>query len=451
VVSTALVAALPFCAMIALAASVVAIPFFWAFDVPSAQTGDVRVALLLVGIAMALSLPESIFYALLWGYERFDLQNLVEIGVLSLRTTMIFAFIDHQSTLLDLAIITVAASAAGFVARSYLCWVAEPRLSVRPRLWSREILPDLLVFGSWFALLRLSRSRLQDLTTFVIGHLLGAAAVTTFTVPRMLITYSGLLAQSVTQVVAPRAAAHHFARQHDEQRELFLTGGRYSLAISLYVFGGFVAVGFPFLTLWQNGSQIEEYQLLLILAAGEILPLSQWATFNSIVGIGKHRRLALLALGEGLFILVFSYMAALRFGLAGAACAVAVSAFVFRGLLQCLYGCELLNVSLADYARKVVLPVIGPACGAILLLILVSAWAELTTWVALCAVLLFYSLAYWAGLLSVLLGWRNAATLLRAILAEFREGVFQPSRKSRASSREQGTRSPRATDESKVE
>jgi hypothetical protein len=239
------------------------------------------------------------------------------------------------------------------------------------------------------------------------------------------VTYSGLLAQSVTQVVAPRAAAYHFGQQHAEQRALFLTGGRYSLAISLYIFGGFVAVGLPFLTLWQSGSQIEEYQLLLILGLGELLPLSQWATYSAIVGIGKHRRLALLALAEALFILVFSYLAAMHFGLAGAAWAVAASAFLFRGLFQCTYGCQLLGVSLTDYARQVALPILAPAGGAILGLLALRALFGLTSWAGLTLALVLYTLAFWTASLVVIHGWRNSATLARATILKL-SGVTGP-------------------------
>jgi O-antigen/teichoic acid export membrane protein len=425
VVSTALIAAVPLCGVIALAVSLVSIPFFWLFDVPLAQTGDAHMALLLVGLAMALSLPESIFFGLLWGYERFDLQNIVDIGAVTVRTALILLLINHQSSLLDLSMIIAGTSAAGFVVRAYLCWLAEPRLSVGPRLWSRSILSDLFAFGSWFALLRLSRSRLQDLSTFVIGHLLGTAAVTTFTVPKMLITHSGLLAQSLTQVVAPRAAAYHFGEQHTEQRDLFLTGGRYSLAISLYIFGGFLAVGLPFLTLWQGGTQFEEYQLLIILGVGEILPLSQWATYSAVVGIGKHRRLALLALAEAAFILVGSYVAAIYFGLVGAACAVAVSAFLFRGLFQWTYGCQLLSVTPADYARQVALPILGPAVGAILVLLGLRAGLGLTSWIGLTLAMLFYTVTYWAAVLVALHGWRSAMTFTQAALSKTRARAFR--------------------------
>jgi O-antigen/teichoic acid export membrane protein len=265
----------------------------------------------------------------------------------------------------------------------------------------------------------------------------------------MLVAYSNSLAQSVTEVVAPHAAAHHFAHQQDKQRELFVTGGQYSLAISLYVFGGFVAAGLPFLNLWQHGNQIAEYQLLLILAAGEIVPLSQRVTYSAVVGIGRYRRLVLLALGEALFILVFAYLAAVRFGLVGAACAVAVSAFVFRGVLTCSYGCRLLNVPVAGYARMVARPVIGPAAGAIVALVLFSVVFDLETWVELCAVLLVYTLIYWAGLLSILVGWRETATLLKATLAEIRQTAFQPFSKSVPKDPRERDELPLPSDESK--
>jgi O-antigen/teichoic acid export membrane protein len=173
VVSTALAASLPLCGLIACAASVAWIPFFSFFDVPPSQAEEVRTALLLAGLATALSLPESIFYAVLWGYERFDLQNLVDVPVTLLRTALIILIVEPQSSLVDLALIVAGSGAAGFLVRVWLCWFAEPRLSLRLDRWSSSILAELLVFGSWFGVLTLSRSRLQNLASFVVGHLLG--------------------------------------------------------------------------------------------------------------------------------------------------------------------------------------------------------------------------------------------------------------------------------------
>jgi hypothetical protein len=144
-------------------------------------------------------------------------------------------------------------------------------------------------------------------------------------------------------------------------------------------------------------------------------------------------------------------MAAIRFGLVGVACAVAGAAFLFRGLMTCSYGCRILNISPARYARNVVMPVIGPAAGAIIALILVAVWLGIATWVELCAVLVLYTLVYWAGLLSVLLGWRDAVTLLQATLAEIRQVAFQPFSKSTSTVPQARDRVALPADESEVE
>src|SRR5262249_6908099 len=49
--------------------------FFQLLDVPPGQADSVRLALLLVGLNLALWIPTNIFDATLWAYQRFDLIN----------------------------------------------------------------------------------------------------------------------------------------------------------------------------------------------------------------------------------------------------------------------------------------------------------------------------------------------------------------------------------------
>jgi O-antigen/teichoic acid export membrane protein len=159
-----------------------------------------------------------------------------------------------------------------------------------PRYFSRTALVDMFVYGIWFGLLILSRSTLPNIAPFVTGHILGPVAVTTYTIPRMLTTYTNWVMIAATQALAPQAAVYHFASDRERQQNLFLLGGSYTWALSLFVFGGLVLFGFEFLSLWQGAPQVEEYYLLIILMCGEIVPLSQWITYNLIVSMGVHRR-----------------------------------------------------------------------------------------------------------------------------------------------------------------
>jgi O-antigen/teichoic acid export membrane protein len=235
--------------------------------------------------------------------------------------------------------------------------------------------------------------------------------VTTYTIPRMLTSYTNWVMVSATQALAPQAAVYHFSSDRERQQNLFLLGGSYTWALSLFVFGGLVLFGFEFLSLWQGAPQLEEYHLLLILMCGEVVPLSQWITYNMIVSMGVHRRLAIYGVIEALSVLVVSALLVRLYGLQGVAIAVALSALLFRGLLQLSYGCRLVDVPLSRYARSVFLPVALASLPAFAALAVYRVYETPDSWIMLFVSGFIYAAVYWPCMLLALRPWavRGAA------------------------------------------
>jgi O-antigen/teichoic acid export membrane protein len=377
-------------------------PFFWLFDVSDAQKPDIAKTLLVMGVGSALYFPPLAAYGMLWGYERFDAINLVEIPTVLVRTGLTLWLINSHSPLVNLAYIVVGVSIAGYAARIAMCWWVEPRLAPRPGLFSRAVAADLFVFGIWFSLLNFFRAVTPNLAPFVIGHSLGARAVTTFTIPKMLTHYTTWLMVSATQAAAPKAAVYHFGDNPQAQRELFVAGGRYSWALTLFFLGGAVFLGLPLLSLWQSARQPEEYRLLMILMLGEVIPLSQWITYNAILSMGKHRRLAMFGLCEAISILLLAYVLGRLWGLEGVACAVAVAGFVFRGVLQVGYGCQLAGLPVLDYIRAVFARIALASIPAYAAMALLRAWITPDSWLLLFAVGALYAALFWSCMAFVL-------------------------------------------------
>lgn len=375
--------------------------FFLLFDVPHAQRPDIANALMIMTLAASLYFPALVPYGLMWGYERFDLLNAVEIPTVLGRTGITLLVIKEGSTLSLLALILAGSSIAGYFARVLICMRLEPRLSIRPIFFSRAIAADLFSFGSWFSMLGFFRQIMPNVASFVIGHSLGSAAVTTFTIPRLLVSYTNWVMVSATQVVAPKAAVYHFGRDDARQRELFIEGSSYDWALTLFFLGGALLLGYPLLTLWQFRPQPEEYQLLLILILGEAIPLSQWVTYYAIVGMGQHRRLAVYAVLEAASIVIIGLLIARAGGLDAVALCVAVAAFIFRGVLQIQYGCQLVGLPILAYLRAVyvrtsligLLPIAGLA--------MFKAALPPTTWLQFLLEGTLYALLYW-----IVMAWR---------------------------------------------
>jgi O-antigen/teichoic acid export membrane protein len=403
VVSTTAGMLLVFCCIAALLGYFLRVPFFAFFEVPAEEQADVASALLIVALTTALAFPGEISHGFLWGYERFDLHNLVEVPIVLLRTTLIFMLIHSGSHLTELAYIVSGTSIAAYVLRTALCWWVEPRLSIRPRYFSLPVLREMFSFGIWFGLLNFSRTLLPNVAPFVVGHTLGAGAVTTYTIPRLLAFYTNGMVVSATTAVAPKAAVYHFGSDLEKQQHLFLLGGRYTWAISLFVLGGAIFFGFELLSLWQGSPQPQEYRLLIILIAGEVIPLSQWITYNMIVSMGVHRRLAIFGILEGLSVLALSALLVRVAGLEGVAIAVAATGLLFRGILQLRYGCSFVNISSWRYVQSVFLPILLWSVPAFLVTALYRLWVTPDSWLLLAVSSVLYASVYWLSLFRALL------------------------------------------------
>jgi O-antigen/teichoic acid export membrane protein len=217
----------------------------------------------------------------------------------------------------------------------------------------------------------------------------------------MLVSYSTSVMVSATQVAAPKAAVYHFGKNKSAQQALFIEGSRYNWAFTLFFVGGAIFLGYPLLSLWQSAPQPEEYRLLLILMAGELIPLSQWVTYYAAVSMGQHRRLAEFALAEAITIVILAYAFSRWWGLEGAAAGVAISAFVFRGILQVAYGCRLIGTPVTRYVRLVFMPLAIASVLPFALIGALAAWFQPMSWLGLLVISGLYAALFWS-----VIGWQ---------------------------------------------
>jgi O-antigen/teichoic acid export membrane protein len=351
------------------------------FKIPEGQVGDVKSALLIMGFATAAYFPASIFDGVLWGYERFDLHNLVEIPGLLIRTSLTLGLIGSQSTLLVLACIIVFPTLIGYTVRAGICWNLEPRLRISSRLVDLKIVKETVDFGRWFGTLTMLRAAIPQISTFVVGHALGPAAVTIFTIPRQLLAYANWLLAATTQVIGPKAAVMHSAGEVKGLRQLYVVGSQYAFALSLYVCGGLLLLGAPFLDLWLPSHSGQEYQILVILAVCEAFILPQWVSQNLLISIGRPQPLAKLAMIEFLAVLIVTSTVVSFFGLTGVSAAVALVTLSTRGVAQAALASRFAGLDLHTYFSGILTPVLCIAALPILLFAAVLQFWQPASWV----------------------------------------------------------------------
>lgn len=354
--------------------------FFDVFDVPPEEVEAARWALILVGVNLAVTFPLKVFDATLWGFQRFDLLNLIDIPVALARGGLTVLLIRSGGGLVELALIVLACTAVSGAAKGVLSFVVERSLRVRPALFGWAALGDLVGYGIWNFVRALGQMTVQKLSPFVIGAALSLAAVTPFSIALRLVGYASLAMVAASGVLTPVATMFHAQESHARQHRLFFEGGKYCTSLSLYFLALFLLLGQPLIVLWMGPDYRGAWQLLWILALGEVLPMSQLVTESMMLGMARHQVLAGLRVAETILALVLGLTLVQAYGLTGMCVGLALPAAALRGAAVITYGCVLVGVGVHQYGWRVLLPALATAAVPAGLLAWAVHWHEPDTW-----------------------------------------------------------------------
>ena len=368
--------------------------FFRMFDVPTDQVETVRLAVLLVCANLALFFIANVFDATLWAFQRFDLLNMIDIPATFVRLGMTYYVIDRGYGLVGLATLTVVLTACVGLAKAWMSFRVDPGLRIRVSSISRGTIRELFGYGLSNFAITVARMTRAQMSPFLVGSLLGLRQVTPFSVAKRLFDYTQNVLVTGTGVLTPLAATLHAQGQHDRQRSMFLEGGRYCLTAALFFLIFFGLLGGPLITLWMGPLLARSWILLMILMAGELLPMTQFITINMLLGRAHHKPLAWLSgleviAGLGLVLVLYQ-----RWGLFGVCAALAISGAVFRGVAVLYYGCRTMEVSLERYLVQTFLAPLALAVPPALGLAAAVAWAPPHSWARLLAYGGAYTMAY---------------------------------------------------------
>ena len=354
--------------------------FFDWYDVAADQQSGVQTALFLVGVNLALTFPLSIFDATLWGLQRFDIQNIIEIPASLLRGGLTLGLVASGGGLVAIAWVVVLVTLATAACKVVFTFRSDPTLRMNPRRMSRDAALDLFSFGLWQFVLSIGRRIPGQLAAPVIGAKLMPDLVPPQSVAARLPAYAESLTFSGTGVLTPVATGLHATENHDQQRVLFLEGGKFCTALALFFVILFVCIGESLVTLWMDRELQSVGLLLTILALGELLPLSQWMSYSVVLGMGRHRTLALFSVLENVLVFTLMFILVQTHGVVGVCLALAIPGMFCRGMLQLLYSCHVMQVPLRLYAVRTLLPAVLTAAGPAVLLAVLTSWHRPAAW-----------------------------------------------------------------------
>ena len=332
----------------------------------------------LLGLSLAVRLTSAIFVAVLTGCHRWIAHNIITSGTYLVSVSaMLFALVVLGKVLRTMAAITLAADVLAAFVRMAAAYRVCPgmRISIGAMSWRQTV--ELTRFGGKTLVLDVSSVLSRETTRVMILAHLGPAALALYSIPLALVRHTMAIMGKFAHVFAPTASAFDAKNDSDSLRDLLAKGSRYALYICLPMVIVLVVSGSGILRVWMRDKEFAQGLVLAILAVGHLAYLSQTATMQILIGMGRHGVPAIVTLAGAIFGIPLTALALgpLDWGLVGAAFAVALPLTLAYGVVIPLYVCHLLKISWARYfGRAAPGPVLVNCSFAVCLLALHWIW-----------------------------------------------------------------------------
>jgi O-antigen/teichoic acid export membrane protein len=331
------------------------------------QTG-----MIILGVGTLVYFPMVAYAAALTGYQRYEMFNACQAIIIGVFSLGAIAQVEGGNGIVGLSIAYSASLVTGGLAYALLLRRVDPELSLRPRVPSRDSLRRVGGFGS-LALVADSMVFIgQRMDTVVIAAIRNAATAAPFAAAIRLAGGLQSLTFPFITLLMPMASDLHARGQHAEVIRRFTIATRIAFQLTFPAAVAFSLFSTDIVGVWLGPSAPDVTAAIIsALMAVQILTMSAYPAEKILVGIGRVRVVAILALVEGFTNIGISIVLVSAYGAIGAALGTLMTSGVLAPIKFPL-ACRATGCSTAQFLRNSILPATIGSLPAIVLM--VGAW-----------------------------------------------------------------------------
>jgi O-antigen/teichoic acid export membrane protein len=331
------------------------------FHLPPAQAASGRVILLIIAGHVACGFGFSVFGAVINGFQRYDLNNLVGAA-----TSLVVALVNVAVLWADLGLIVLVAATTTVRFLSYFvyrhnAYQVFPALSVRPSRFRLARLKEVTGFSVFVLLLDWSAKVNYSVDAIVIGAMLGTAAVAVWTVPQRLIEAIQRMTNQLNDVLFPAVVDSDADNRPDRLRLIFIQGTRLSLAAVLPAAATLFVLADPVIAAWVGPGFSAAVPVAMLLAGVVAARVGSATAMTVLKGGGRHRLLAAVNLATAASNLALSLFLVRSFGILGVAVGTLVPVACAAVFVVFPAGCRRVGLPVVRGVADAVWPAAWPA------------------------------------------------------------------------------------------
>lgn len=369
--------------------------------------------MLILGVATLLYFPTVAYAATLTGYQRYEMFNVCQAIIIVTFAAGSVVAIESGAGIEGLAVAYGVSLVAGGISYVLVLRRVDPELSLWPRRPIREAMNHVGGFGS-LALLADSMVFIgQRMDTIVIAAVRNAATAAPFAAAIRLAGGIQSLTFPFITLLMPMTSDLHARGEHQEVIKRFTIATRIAFQLTFPTAIAFSLFSTDIVDVWL-GPEAPHVTAAIIstLMVVQILTMSAYPAEKVLVGIGRVRVVAILAVLEGVANVGISIALVSAYGAIGAAIGTLVTSGVLAPIKFPL-ACHATGASTARFLRASILPAtIGslPAIG-----VMLGVWALLPSGGVRLALGLLLGLATGVAVAAAQIGPRRTLDTLRTM------------------------------------
>lgn len=328
-----------------------------------------RDILLMTALFVALGFPFGVFGAVMNGFQRYDANSVVAVGLSIVVAIANLAILSMGYGLRELvAVTTLLRIASLFIYRANAYW-AFPLLRVRLGLVRRARLHEVTGFSVYSMVIGFSQKLNYSSDPAIIAAFLGSGAVALWGVAERITSATQRATNQLNTVLFPLIVDSDAGQRPERVRRILVIGTRLSIAVVGAVTVCLVIFADVLVHSWVGKGFDTSARVLQVLALAIAVRVSQATSMTLLKGTGLHRLAAWTNLGTGVANIGLSIVLIQRYGLVGQAVGTLIPAAVGTVLVTIPAACRRSGLPIARFLTRAVWPAVWPAVPVALLLL----------------------------------------------------------------------------------
>jgi O-antigen/teichoic acid export membrane protein len=308
-----------------------------------------RRVLVIMGIGVAVGFPGRAFLGAISAHLRWDLISLIGIVVLTVRTLLTVVVVVAGGGLVSIAMVALSGEILSYGLYYLILRKILVGFKISLAYASFTMLKELFHYSSYAFILQISNQMRFFVDGWMVGVFVGVSAVTHYAIAsRISLSFMSLLIAALG-ILSPWFSQLLGKADFDSIRRVFGTGTKISASLSTVILFAVILYSHAFIDAWMGKRYEDAYLPLILLLSAIFADVSQLPSGSYLLGVSRHRFLALVTLTEALANFGLSIFWARRYGMIGVALGTLVPMLVAKLFIQPVYVCRQIKISISSY------------------------------------------------------------------------------------------------------